>query len=173
MKLLLDREIYERFTEAHLLKANQFVWIATANLKATAVRCRNRFISFPDLMAMLVHRGVFFRIIHAEIPSRPFRERYEQLDSKGGLSSGVEFLHCIRMHAKVFIIDGRVALVGSSNLTGAGIGAKAQNKRNFEVSFLMENEKETLPFVEYFDQVWMGGPCPKCGQRDICPAPAA
>jgi len=172
MKLLLDREIYENFTETHLARAGHFVWIATANVKATGLRYQGRFVSFVDLMAALVNRGVTFRIIHAEIPSGPFRERYERVDSKGALSAGVEFLHCIRMHAKIFVVDGKVALVGSPNLTGAGIGAKAGAKRNFEIAFRVEGEKETTPYMDYFDYVWMGGPCPKCGHRDICPAPA-
>lgn len=173
MRMLQDREIYERFTEAHLVKAQRFVWIATANIKGTGVRFQGRFASFVDLMASLVHKGVTFRIVHAELPSQPFRRRYDQLDSKGQLSAGVEFLHCIRMHAKIFIVDGRVALVGSPNLTGAGIGAKAGAKRNFEIAFLLEGPQESLPFVSYFDFVWMGGHCPQCGRRDICPAPAA
>jgi len=172
MKLLFDRQIYQRFTESHLTQARRFVWIATANIKATGVLYRNRFMAFPDLMAALVSRGVSIRIIHAELPSRPFRARYEQLDAKGRLSAGVEFLQCIRMHAKVFIVDGSVALVGSPNLTGAGIGAKGENKRNFEVAFLMEGQEEAAPFIEYFDNLWMGGPCPQCGHRAICPAPA-
>ncbi|MGO9568814.1 MAG: phospholipase D-like domain-containing protein, partial [Desulfomonilaceae bacterium] len=147
MKLLFDRDIYESFTEVHLTKARRFVWISTANVKGTGLRYQGRFMSFVDLMASLVNRGVSFRIIHAELPSRPFRERYEQIDSKGQLSAGVEFLHCIRMHAKIFIIDGRIALAGSPNLTGAGIGAKAKTKRNFEAAFLFEGEKETEPFM--------------------------
>lgn len=170
---LLDRDIYERFTESHLVRARRFLWIATANMKATVVRYQNRFVSFPDLMACLVNRGVSIRIIHAEIPSRPFRERYDRIDSKGQLSAGVEFLHCIRMHAKMIIVDGAAALVGSANVTGAGIGAKSRKKRNFEVGFLLEGEREINPFLDYFDAVWMGAYCPDCGLRDICPAPAA
>jgi phosphatidylserine/phosphatidylglycerophosphate/cardiolipin synthase-like enzyme len=172
MRLLLDREIYERFTEAHLAKARRFVWIATANIKGTGLRYQGRFVSFVDLMAALVNQGVCFRIIHAEVPSGPFRERYEAVDSRGALSAGVEFLHCIRMHAKIFLVDGRVALVGSPNLTGAGIGAKAAAKRNFEIAFLVEADTQTQPFMDYFDYLWMGGHCQKCGHRDICPAPA-
>jgi phosphatidylserine/phosphatidylglycerophosphate/cardiolipin synthase-like enzyme len=173
MLTLTDRQIYDQFTLKHLVKARRFVWIATANIKATGVLYQGRFITFVDLMALLVNRGVGIRIIHAEIPSRPFRERYEQIDSKGSLSAGVEFLHCIRMHAKVFIVDGKTAFVGSPNLTGAGIGAKGDAKRNFEIGFLFENEQETSPFLDYFDYIWMGGPCQTCGHRDICPAPAA
>ncbi|MFH1115924.1 MAG: phospholipase D family protein [Pseudomonadota bacterium] len=173
MKLLRNREIYEQFTETHLAKARQFVWIATANVKGTNVLYKGRFLSFVDIMASMVNRGVAFRIIHSEIPSKPFRERYDQLDSKGQLSAGVEFLHCIRMHAKAFIIDGERALVGSPNLTGAGIGAKSGANRNFELAMLFEGEQEVLPFLDYFDYCWMGGPCPQCGRRDLCPAPAA
>jgi phosphatidylserine/phosphatidylglycerophosphate/cardiolipin synthase-like enzyme len=173
MLMLTDRQIYDQFTLKHLVKAKRFVWIATANIKATGVLYQGRFITFVDLMAILVNRGVGFRIIHAEIPSRPFRERYDRIDSKGNLSAGVEFLHCIRMHAKIFIVDGKTAFVGSPNLTGAGIGAKGDAKRNFETGFLFEAGEDTSPLLDYFDYIWMGGPCPTCGHRDICPAPAA
>ncbi|MEW6136698.1 MAG: phospholipase D family protein [Thermodesulfobacteriota bacterium] len=173
MKLLRDREIYEEFTESYLTKAHQYVWIATANIKSTGLRFQRRFISFVDLVAILVNRGVSFRIIHAELPSGPFRQRYEALDSRGSLSAGVEFLHCIRMHAKIFIVDGKVALIGSANLTGAGIGAKGQQNRNFELAFFVEGEQEVRPFAEYFDSVWMGAHCTHCGRREICPGPAA
>ncbi len=173
MKTLFDREIYEQFTETRLVRAARFVWIATANVKGTGVRYRNRFVSFVDLMAILGNSGVAFRIIHSELPSRPFRQRYEQLDTKGRISASVEFLHCIRMHSKIFIVDGVTALVGSANLTGAGIGAKGKAKRNFETAFLFEGEEECLPFVNYFDNIWMGAECPNCNRRDLCPAPAA
>ncbi len=173
MRTLLDRDIYKQFTEPRLVKAKSLVWIATANIKGTGLLYQGRFVSFVDLMAALVNRGVSFRIIHSELPSKPFRDRYEELDTKGLLSSGVEFLQCIRMHAKIFIVDGQSALVGSPNLTGAGIGAKAANRRNFEIAFLLESEPEIRPFMRYFDFVWMGGHCPNCGRRDFCPAPPA
>jgi phosphatidylserine/phosphatidylglycerophosphate/cardiolipin synthase-like enzyme len=173
MRLLLDREIYDVFTRPILTSAHEHVWIATANIKATGLLVKNHFVSFVDMMSMMIARGVSFRLIHAELPSAPFRERYEKLDARGALSSGVEFLQCIRMHAKIFIVDGRYALVGSSNLTGAGIGAKSQRNRNFEVAFLFEGADEVSVFVDYFDYVWMGGHCPECGRRALCPAPAA
>ena len=173
MRQLFDREIYEEFTQKHLVGARKFVWIATANLKGTNVRYKGRFISIVDLMAALVNKGVAIRVIHSELPSRPFRERYEQLDTNGRLSAGVEFLHCIRMHAKIFMVDGTIALATSANLTGAGIGAKGRDNRNFEIGFLLETEAEIQPFMDYFDYVWMGGHCPSCGRRAICPAPVA
>jgi phosphatidylserine/phosphatidylglycerophosphate/cardiolipin synthase-like enzyme len=171
MKILLDGQIYEQFTRTCLVKAQSLLWIATANIKATGLLYRGRFVSLVDLMASLVGQGVSIRIIHADVPSSAFRSRYEQLDSKGTLSGGVEFLHCIRMHSKMFIVDGKTALVGSANLTGAGIGAKADANRNFEIGFLFEGEEEIRPFMDYFDCVWMGGHCPGCGRRGICPSP--
>jgi phosphatidylserine/phosphatidylglycerophosphate/cardiolipin synthase-like enzyme len=172
MKILWDRDIFERFSQTHLCNAERFVWIATANIKMTFLRYKGRFITFPDLMASLINRGVSIRIIHAESPSKPFRDRYERIDTKGGLSAGVEFLQCPRMHAKIFIVDGAVTLAGSPNLTGAGIGAKSAAKRNFELGFLFEDQQSTEPFVNYFDYIWMGGQCPNCGRREICPCPA-
>ncbi len=172
MKTLWDRDIFENFTVNHLCAAERFIWIATANIKMTLVRYKSRFVSFPDIMAILVNKGVSFRIIHSDIPSRPFRDRYERIDTKGKLSAGVEFLQCPRMHAKLFIVDGSTVLVGSANLTGAGIGAKSSKKRNFEIGFLLEGEEEVKPFVNYFDFIWMGGQCADCGHRSVCPEPA-
>ncbi len=172
MNILWDRNIYEEFSQAHLCNAKRFVWIATANIKMTYLQYKSKFVSFPDLMAILINRGVSFRVIHSETPSKPFRDRYERIDSKGGVSAGVEFLQCPRMHAKIFIVDGYSALVGSANLTGAGIGAKSSNNRNFEVGFVLEGQDAVAPFINYFDFIWMGGHCPKCGHRETCPCPA-
>lgn len=173
MKTLLDRWIYEGFTRTHLIRAKRFIWISTANMKATGLLIGKTFMSFPDFMSAMVNRGVTFRIIHSELPSSPFRDRYEQLDKRGALSSGVEFLFCRRIHAKIFIVDGETALVGSANLTGAGIGSKSDDKRNFELGFLFEGVEETRPFLEYFDDIWMGARCLTCGFRSSCPAPAS
>lgn len=172
MNTLLDRDIFEKFSATHLCDAKSFIWIATANIKMTLVKYKSRFVSFPDLMSILVRKGVSFRIIHSELPSKPFRERYETIDQKGRLSAGVEFLQCPRMHAKLFIVDGSMAMVGSANLTGAGIGAKSARKRNFEIAFLIEGDDRVEPFMNYFDFIWMGGHCADCGQRSICPGPA-
>jgi phosphatidylserine/phosphatidylglycerophosphate/cardiolipin synthase-like enzyme len=172
MKTLWDREIFEKFSQERLVNAERFVWIATANIKMTFLKYKSKFVSFPDIMAILINSGVSFRIIHSEAPSKPFRDRYERIDTKGRLSAGVEFLQCPRMHSKIFIVDGSSALVGSANLTGAGIGAKSSRNRNFEVGFLFEGQNAVEPFMNYFDFIWMGGHCRQCGHRPICPCPA-
>lgn len=170
--MLWDRDIFDQFSQERICEAKRFVWIATANIKMTFLRYQSKFLPFPDLMACLINRGVSFRIIHSDVPSKPFRDRYEMIDTKGQLSAGVEFLQCPRMHAKIFIVDGSSVLVGSANLTGAGIGAKSSRNRNFEVGFLLEGSDAVEPFINYFDFIWMGGHCRQCGRRGICPCPA-
>jgi hypothetical protein len=171
MRVLFDRQIYDEFTQDCLLKAEDFVWIATANIKSTGLKYGGKFISFVELMMIQLNQGVSYRIIHSELPSKPFLEAYDKWDAHGHLSSGVEFLHCIRMHSKIFIVDGQVALVGSANLTGAGVGAKGENNRNFETAILFDGQSEVEPFMNYFDYIWMGGCCRRCGRRKLCPAP--
>ncbi len=39
----------------------------------------------------------------------------------------------------MMIFDWREAYVGSANLTGAGIGMKGENKRNFEAGILTDH----------------------------------
>lgn len=38
---------------------------------------------------------------------------------------------CLRVHFKMLIFDFETAYIGSANLTGAGIGMKSSNRRNF------------------------------------------
>lgn len=44
----------------------------------------------------------------------------------------MERMLCPRVHFKCIIVDGVKAYFGSANLTGAGMGAKSEKKRNFE-----------------------------------------
>ena len=75
------------------------------------------------------------------------------------------------MHAKMFIIDGNRAYLGSANLTGAGIGAKSPKRRNFEAGVYTTDKKMVQELCEYFDDFWMGSSCETCGLRDKCPDP--
>ncbi len=49
---------------------------------------------------------------------------------------GLERLLSPRVHFKAVVVDGTFAYSGSANLTGAGMGAKSENRRNFEVGFI-------------------------------------
>ena len=68
-------------------------------------------------------------------------------------------------------VDGVKAYFGSANLTGAGMGAKSEKKRNFENGVLTDDPALVEPLVEQFDSVWRGDFCRNCGRRDFCGDP--
>lgn len=75
---------------------------------------------------------------------------------------------CPRVHFKCIIVDVVKAYFGSANLTGAGMGAKSEKKRNFENGVLTDDPALVEPLVEQFDSVWRGDFC-----RENSPAPKA
>ena len=63
------------------------------------------------------------------------------------------------------------AYVGSANLTGAGIGMKSANRRNFEAGILTDSPQLLQAAIEQFDSVWRGEHCKQCGRKKFCKNP--
>ena len=168
-QLLSGRELYREVVLEKLAHARESVLIATANVKDMQVERGGRFDSVLALFSQLSARGVALRILHAELPSRPFRASFEKRQrlTRGGL----ELKICPRVHFKAVLVDGAWAYVGSANLTGAGLGAKGEGKRNFELGFCTE-DFDTLDRVQaLFESVWSGAECATCKLRRVCPDP--
>jgi phosphatidylserine/phosphatidylglycerophosphate/cardiolipin synthase-like enzyme len=69
------------------------------------------------------------------------------------------------------LVDGAWVYLGSANLTGAGLGAKGEDRRNFELGFCTE-DFETVDRVQaLFESVWSGAECASCKLRRVCPDP--
>lgn len=68
---------------------------------------------------------------------------------------------CPRVHFKMDVFDYREVYVRSANLTGAGIGARRVNKRNFEAGVLTDDFEILDAACNQFDDVWIGGHCKK------------
>ena len=122
-------------------------------------------VPFLGVLDMLIGRGVEVRLIHAKEPGPNFRQdfdRYPRLWSK------MERVLCPRVHFKCIIVDGAKAYFGSANLTGAGMGAKGENRRNFENGVLTDDPAFVEPLAEQFDAVWRGAFCAMCGRRQFC-----
>lgn len=160
-----------------LASAKVSVWIATANLKEVLVegprrsaRSRDRFGSVLDVLDTLAQRGVELRLLHAGAPSRPFRESF---DAHPRLVAGaLELRQCPRVHFKTVIIDGAFAYLGSANWTGAGLGAKGEGRRNFELGLISEDEGLLDQVQAMYEAVWSGSQCSGCRLRDEgCEAP--
>ncbi|MBO7619229.1 MAG: hypothetical protein J6T06_01860, partial [Victivallales bacterium] len=60
------------------------------------------------------------------------------------------------------------AYFGSANLTGAGLGVKSDNRRNFENGVLTDEPSLVEPLAEQFDSVWRGACYVKCGRKKFC-----
>jgi phosphatidylserine/phosphatidylglycerophosphate/cardiolipin synthase-like enzyme len=167
--LLANGELYREVVQRKLAHARESAWIATANVKEMFVDTGSGFRSVLDLFEELRARGVELRLLHAELPSRPFRAAFERKKAlvRGGLCLKI----CPRVHFKAVLIDRAWAYVGSANLTGAGLGAKGDEKRNFELGFCTEDFDVIDRVTALFEAVWTGAECGRCKLRDVCPDP--
>ncbi len=167
--LLQGSELYREVILDKLAHARESVLIATANLKDMQIERGGRFESVLALFSDLAERGVDLRILHAELPSRPFRASFEKRRRLTG--GGLTLKICPRVHFKALVVDGAWAYLGSANLTGAGLGAKGEGKRNFELGFCTE-DFETVDRVQaLFESIWTGMECVCCRLRRVCPDP--
>jgi len=78
---------------------------------------------------------------------------------------------CPRVHFKHIIIDGRFAYTGSANLTGAGLGIKTPDTRNFESGIITTDPDIVSSIMSQFDDVWIGMHCKTCKRKDYCGDP--
>lgn len=187
MELIAGRGHYERVLHA-VLGARVSVWIATANVKELMVedsRARpgkRRSMKKRPYVSVLAHlddlaaRGVELRLLHAEIPSGPFREELAQhprllAGDRANGSVGLELRRCPRVHLKAVIVDGELLYLGSANWTGAGLGAKGSGRRNFELGVVTDDAQLLDQVQALYEQIWNGGECEACKLADECPGP--
>jgi phosphatidylserine/phosphatidylglycerophosphate/cardiolipin synthase-like enzyme len=149
--------------------AKRSVWVATANLKQMLVEHGRRYRSILAVFDGLARGGVELRLLHAAPPSRPFRDSFDEFPRlfRGGLDLRV----CPRVHLKTVIVDGTVMYLGSANFTGAGLGAKAATRRNFELGVMTTDPVLIDEVQAVYDRIWRGAHCGGCGRRDTCEAP--
>ncbi|MBZ4422996.1 phospholipase D-like domain-containing protein [Myxococcus sp. RHSTA-1-4] len=168
-ELLSGSALYREVVLEKLLHARESVWMATANVKAMYVEHKGRFVPLVEVLDGLAARGVALRLLHAELPSRPFRAAFDARARlvEGGLGLKV----CPRVHFKAVVVDGAWAYLGSANLTGAGLGAKGDTARNFELGFVTEDFDVIDRVTALYEAVWSGAECRTCKLRAVCPDP--
>jgi phosphatidylserine/phosphatidylglycerophosphate/cardiolipin synthase-like enzyme len=148
----------------------QTLWIGTADIKDLYVEMGQEKKPFLALIAQLIRRGVEVRLIHAKEPGPNFREDFDKYPI---LYDRLERVLCPRVHFKMLVFDCKEVYIGSANLTGAGIGMKAETTRNFEAGILTDDPKIVEQAMNQFDEVWIGKHCKSCKRRDFCPDPIA
>jgi phosphatidylserine/phosphatidylglycerophosphate/cardiolipin synthase-like enzyme len=168
-KLLSGTELYREVVLDRLAHARESVWISTANVKAMYVEQAGNFVPVVELLASLARRGVALRLLHAERPSKPFRQAFNRLSDS--LEGRLEMRICPRVHFKAVLVDGAWLYLGSANLTGAGLGAKDADRRNFELGWATEDFDTIDRVSAFFEAIWSGAECGSCKLYDLCPAP--
>jgi phosphatidylserine/phosphatidylglycerophosphate/cardiolipin synthase-like enzyme len=120
------------------------------------------------MLDSLLKKKVAIRLLHAKEPGANFRRSFDKYPL---LWDSMERQLCPRVHFKHIIIDGKFAYSGSANLTGAGLGIKSPNNRNFESGFITTDPKVVQAIMKQFDEVWLGKYCKNCGRKDFCQDP--
>jgi phosphatidylserine/phosphatidylglycerophosphate/cardiolipin synthase-like enzyme len=180
LELISGRGHYDRVIAA-VRAAHTSIWIATANVKELMVEDsraapgrrrsmrKQAYVSILALLDELAARGVEIRLLHAELPSRPFRAELAQHPRL--VAGGLALARCPRVHMKAVIVDGELLYLGSANWTGAGLGAKGSGRRNFELG-IVTDDIELLDRVQaMYERVFRGGECGACKLREECPGP--
>jgi phosphatidylserine/phosphatidylglycerophosphate/cardiolipin synthase-like enzyme len=172
-QLVLNEQHYEAVLKELIPSARKFVWILTADIKDAFMEgTGGRFIPVLGVLAEKLREGVEVRLIHAKEPGPRFRQEFDRFPEFLS-SDNFDRLLCPRQHMKVILVDGKRAYVGSANLTGAGVGAKGANRRNFEAGVLTDDPQLLEPLMNFCDAFYAGELCRKCDRREYCPNPLA
>lgn len=177
LKLVNGKAHYDEVVDRGIREAKVSVWIATANVKdvhveapiGTRARARGRYVSLLEVFSDLKKRGVEIRMLHGGEPSRAFQATLTRLG--GEKRAGLTMRRCVRVHMKMIAIDGALLYLGSANFTGAGLGAKGDERRNFETGIVTDDDVMLDEMQGLFDEIWQGRHCGRCRVRAQCPLP--
>ena len=164
LEYIQNEQHYSKVLQQALLVKRE-LWIGTADIKDLYIKEGNSTIPFLGLLSKLVARKVNVRLLHAKEPGPIFRKDFDKFPN---LAKGLERAICPRVHFKLFIFDLQSVYIGSANLTGAGIGMKSPNRRNFEAGILTNDPEIVESAINQFDQVWQGAHCKSCDRKEFC-----
>jgi phosphatidylserine/phosphatidylglycerophosphate/cardiolipin synthase-like enzyme len=167
-ELIVDSDHLRRVVMDGILKARISLDIATADFKAMLVPTGRgrRAPSIIEHFRKLAEAGVEIRLLHAGTPSAA-----ALIELKAALPWNLTIRRCPRLHTKAAIVDSKKMYLGSANLTGAGLGAKADGRRNFEAGIWTTSTAMIESVADYFNQLWEGHHCQSCKRRNVCPVP--
>jgi hypothetical protein len=120
----------------------------------TRARAAGRYVSLIGELVELARRGVEVRVLarRAPLPRLPAGLRCG--GARGGRASPVP-----PRAPKLVCVDGAELYLGSANFTGAGLGAKAEGRRNFELGVVTDDDVFLDQVQARFAAIWGGGEC--------------
>ena len=153
--------------------ASSSIKIMTANFKRFRLKPTekqgneyNDGTPFIKLLMDKAVQGVSVRIICSR-PSPSFTDEWEKYYSLME-PEHFEYMFCERNHAKIVIIDDRLAYIGSANVTPAGLGQGIFTPGNFEAGILTENKDVVSSAIAFFNNIWDEKCCSNCHRADKC-----
>lgn len=170
-RLIIENHYHEVIER--ICAAKSSIRIMTANfqrfkLKPTVKQGKNYNDGTPFIRFLMekAEQGVSVQIICSS-PSKPFMDEYEELYEQLK-PKGFKICFCIRNHAKVVIIDDKMAYIGSANITKAGLGQGVMSSGNFEVGILTENPDIIASLNAHFSMIMNGNICNGCHRAMDC-----
>jgi len=167
--LLTGAELHRKVIQEAILNAENYVWIATANLKDMHIPKARGYKPILEAFNDMAGEGISIRIIHSDLPSRPFRRTLDRFPRL--IEGALELQICQRSHWKMVVVDGRFVYLGSANFTGAGLGAKGDQKRNLELGITSCDPILVSRIMDLYDTFWIGTHCLDCAFRKDCADP--
>lgn len=149
----------------HTLSVKSTLWIGTADIKDLFVKISDHTLPFLGLLAKIIEKKVDVRLLHAKEPGPQFRKDFDKYPI---LAKNLERAICPRVHFKMIIFDLQTVYIGSANLTGAGLGMKSPNRRNFETGIYTNHPDIVENAINQFDTVWRGEYCKSCDRKEFC-----
>ena len=120
---------------------------------------------FFDFLMEKANKGVSVEIITAE-QSGFFQDDVERANCNTPNKFSVWL--CARNHAKVVIIDDKIAYIGSANMTKAGLGQPYCTPGNFEVGILTKEPDIIASLIERFSDIKHYKFCDDCHRKKDC-----
>lgn len=163
VKIVFDQAIYDEGLVPAVQRARRSLWIATANLKDLQLVSDQGVVPLWSELVRLAGRGVDVRVIHSGAISERMKETVAE-----SVHTNVKLMCCQRNHMKCLIMDGFELFLGSANLTGAGMGAKAAHRRNFEAGILTRELDLVRAVQRRYVEIWSGVECAACRFSSLC-----
>ena len=166
-RLILNEEHYQEVIQ-RICAASSSIKIMTANFKRFNLKpIGNQGKEYEDgtpfikyLMAKAV-QGVSVQIVCSK-PSPYFSNEWKDYYRQMMNPKLFEYKYCERNHAKVVIVDDKLAYVGSANVTPAGLGQGIFTPGNFEIGIITNDTKIIAGLNACFHKIMNGGYCEEC-----------
>lgn len=170
-RLITNKSHYEEVVE-RICSAKSSIRIMTANFKRFRLEHTEEQAMFygtpfiERLMEKAVH-GVSVQVI-CSMPSLSFSKEWMEYFQQMNNPELFEYKFCERNHAKVFIVDDKLAYVGSANVTRAGLRQDTSTQQNFEAGILTEDPELVSSIRAFFSGIWNSKWCSECRIDNNC-----